>query len=101
MSYITPAHRIGRPPSQLFARFMAATRSSQAAADPAMRKHIPTGGLKLLQDAAAGWPSQYAHVALDPETEICILMVSKVGHRENSLCLLNEGDTCFMPGAGP
>jgi aminotransferase len=125
LSYITPARRIGRLPSPLFARLVATAQALQgagfdvinlgqgnpdlptpphvveavcaAAADPATHKHIPFGGLKILKEAAAGWYARQYDVALDPETEICVLTGAKLGLQEISLCLLNEGDICLMP----
>jgi L-glutamine---4-(methylsulfanyl)-2-oxobutanoate aminotransferase len=125
LSYITPARRIDRLPSQLFARLVATTHALQsagfsvinlgqgnpdlptpshvveavcnAAADPNTHRYIPFGGLKLLKEAAAGWYARRYNVALDPETEICVLIGAKLGLQEISLCLLNEGDICLMP----
>ncbi|HEY3364022.1 MAG TPA: aminotransferase class I/II-fold pyridoxal phosphate-dependent enzyme [Symbiobacteriaceae bacterium] len=128
MSFITPAQRIGRLPSQFFAGLVATTQSLQAAghdvinlgqgnpdlptpvhiveaaqraaADPATHKYISFGGLKILKEAAAGYYLRHYDVALDPETEVCILIGSKLGLQEISLCLLNEGDICLMPDPG-
>jgi len=125
LSFITRADRLGRLPVQLFARLIAATQALQAAghdvinlgqgnpdlpapahvveavqyaaADPATHKYIPFGGLKTLREAAARWYERHYDVALDPESEICILIGAKLGLQEVSLCLLNEGDVCLMP----
>ncbi len=124
----TPADRLRRLPSQLFARLVNTTRELQAAghdvinlgqgnpdlptpahivevaqraaADPANHRYIPFDGLKVLKEAAAGWYERQYGVALDPETEICILIGAKLGLQEISLCLLNEGDVCLMPDPG-
>ena len=120
--------RLGRLPSHLFARLVATTGALQAAGhdvinlgqgnpdlptpahvveavrraalDPATHKYIPFGGLKLLKEAAAAWYDRQFRVALDPETEIAILIGAKLGLQEISLCLLDEGDTCLMPDPG-
>lgn len=125
LSYITRADRLGRLPVQLFARLVAATQALQqagfdvinlgqgnpdrptpahvveaaqrAAADPATHKYIPFGGLKILREVAARWYERHYDVALDPETEVCVLIGTKLGLQEISLCLLNEGDVCLMP----
>lgn len=128
MSFIHPAQRLDRLPTQLFARLVASTVSLQAAGhdvinlgqgnpdlptpehivaavghasqDPSTHKYIPFGGLKRLKEAAAEWYQREHDVVLDPETEICILIGAKLGLQEISLCLLNEGDICLMPDPG-
>ena len=128
MSFIQPAQRIGRLPSQLFARLVATTRSLQAAGhdvinlgqgnpdlptpahiveaaqraaeNPASHKYAPFAGLSALKEAAAGWYAREYDVALDPESEVCILIGAKLGLQEISLCLLDEGDVCLMPDPG-
>lgn len=128
MSFIHPAERLRRLPSQLFARLVATTQSLQAAghdvinlgqgnpdlptpghiveaaqraaANPAFHKYVPFGGLRELKEAAAEWYRSQYGVALDPETEVCILIGAKLGLQEISLCLLNEGDVCLMPDPG-
>lgn len=125
LSYITPARRLFRLPTQLFARLVATTQALQAAghdvinlgqgnpdlptpphvveavqhaaADTATHKYIPFSGLRTFREAAAGWYARQYDVALDPETEICVLIGAKLGLQEISLCLLNEGDICLMP----
>lgn len=71
-----------------------------AATDPATHRYGLFSGMKVLKEAAAGWYERSYGVVLDPETEICILMGSKLGLQEISLCLLNEGDFCLMPDPG-
>jgi aminotransferase len=128
LSFIQPAQRLRRLPSQLFARLVASTQSLQSAGhdvinlgqgnpdlptpahvvaaahravdNPATHKYSPFGGLKLLREAAATWYESEFNVALDPETEICILIGAKLGLQEISLCLLDEGDICLMPDPG-
>ncbi|MFZ5824425.1 MAG: aminotransferase class I/II-fold pyridoxal phosphate-dependent enzyme [Bacillota bacterium] len=128
MSFIRPADRISRLPAQLFARLISTTAGLQAAghdvinlgqgnpdlptpdyivkavqsaaADPAYHRYSPFSGLKLLKEAAANWYAREYQVALDPETEVCILIGAKLGLQEISLCLLNEGDLCLMPDPG-
>ncbi|HYF90893.1 MAG TPA: aminotransferase class I/II-fold pyridoxal phosphate-dependent enzyme [Symbiobacteriaceae bacterium] len=128
MSYITPARRMSRLPAQLFARLMMTTQAltragndvinlgqgnpdlptpahvveaaRRAAMDPATHKYSAFSGLTTLKDAAARWYARQYEVALDAETEICILIGSKLGLQEISLCLLNEGDFCLMPDPG-
>ncbi|HWI52391.1 MAG TPA: aminotransferase class I/II-fold pyridoxal phosphate-dependent enzyme [Symbiobacteriaceae bacterium] len=125
MSYITPARRMSRLPVQLFARLVSTTQALQragfdvinlgqgnpdlptpahvveaarrSAADPATHKYIAFGGLKTLREAAARMYARQYEVALDADTEICILIGAKLGLQEISLCLLNEGDFCLMP----
>jgi len=125
LSYITPARRMSRLPQQLFARLGGTTQAlmragfdvinlgqgnpdlptpahvveaaRRAAADPVTHKYIAFGGLKTLKEAAARWYARHYEVALDSETEICILIGAKLGLQEISLCLLNEGDFCLMP----
>jgi L-glutamine---4-(methylsulfanyl)-2-oxobutanoate aminotransferase len=125
LNYITPARRLNRLPAQLFARLVATTQALQAAghdvinlgqgnpdlpapshvvealqhaaADPATHKYIPFSGLRSFREAAAAWYARHYGVALDPETEICVLIGAKLGLQEISLCLLNEGDICLMP----
>ena len=125
LSYITPARRLNRLPAQLFARLVATTQALQAgghdvinlgqgnpdlptpdhvveavrraATDMATHKYIPFSGLRSLRQAAADWYARKFNVALDPETELCILIGAKLGLQEISLCLLNEGDICLMP----
>lgn len=125
LSYITPARRLNRLPAQLFARLVATTQALQAeghdvinlgqgnpdlptpdhvveavrraAGDIATHKYIPFSGLRSLRQAAADWYARKFSVALDPETELCILIGAKLGLQEISLCLLNEGDICLMP----
>lgn len=112
MSYITPARRMGRLPLQFFTRLVATTQALQqaghdvnkpvrhVAAAPATHKYIAFGGLKVLQEAATRFCARHNQVALDPETETCILIGAKLGLQEISLCLLNEGDFCLMPDPG-
>lgn len=128
MSFIQPAKRIGRLPSQLFARLVAATGALQAAGhdvinlgqgnpdlptpahivsaaqaaaeNPATHKYSPFSGLRTLKEAVAGWYAREYNVALDPEAEVCILIGAKLGLQEISLCLLDEGDVCLMPDPG-
>jgi aminotransferase len=128
LSFIQPAQRLRRLPSQLFARLVASTQSLQSAGhdvinlgqgnpdlptpahvvaaahravdNPATHKYSPFGGLKVLREAAATWYESEFNVALDPETEICILIGAKLGLQEISLCLLDEGDICLMPDPG-
>lgn len=128
MSFIRQATRLRRLPSQLFARLVSATGALQAAGhdvinlgqgnpdlptpdhivqalrrasgDPATHRYIPFGGLKLLREAAARWYQTQYNVALDPESEICILKGAKLGLQEISLCLLEEGDICLIPEPG-
>ncbi|MDB4896285.1 MAG: aminotransferase [Firmicutes bacterium] len=128
MSFIQPAQRLRRLPSQLFARLVASTQNLQSAGhdvinlgqgnpdlptpahvvaaahravdNPATHKYSPFGGLKVLRDAAATWYEREFNVVLDPETEICILIGAKLGLQEISLCLLDEGDICLMPDPG-
>jgi L-glutamine---4-(methylsulfanyl)-2-oxobutanoate aminotransferase len=128
LRYIQPAKRLHRLPSQLFARLVATTQAFQAAGhdvinlgqgnpdlptpkhiveaaqraaqDPSTHKYSLFGGLKVLKEAAAGWYDRQFNVALDPETEICILIGAKLGLQEISLCLLDEGDFCLVPDPG-
>lgn len=128
MSFIQPAERLHKLPAQLFARLVAATAQLQAAGhdvinlgqgnpdlptpghiveaarraalDPAVHKYIPFGGLRTLKEAAAAWYRSTYNVVLEPETEVCILIGTKLGLQEISLCLLNEGDFCLMPDPG-
>lgn len=116
---------MSRLPAQLFARLVATTQALQragidvinlgqgnpdlptpahvvevarsAAADPATHRYISFSGLKVLKEAAARWYARHYEVALDAETEICILIGTKLGLQEISLCLLDEGDFCLMP----
>jgi aminotransferase len=128
LSVIHLAQRIENLPSQLFARLVATTEAMQAAGhdvinlgqgnpdlptpahiveaarraatDPSTHRYSLFSGLSVLKEAAAGWYKRGYGVVLDPETEICILMGSKLGLQEISLCLLNEGDFCLMPDPG-
>jgi aminotransferase len=128
VSFIQPAERLHLLPAQLFARLVAATGKLQAAGhdvinlgqgnpdlptpphivqalqaaaeNPALHKYIPFGGLHRLKEAAAAWYSTTYNVDLDPETEVCILIGTKLGLQELSLSLLNEGDLCLMPDPG-
>ncbi len=128
MSFIRQSQRLGRLPSQLFSRLIATTAALQAAGhnvinlgqgnpdlptpahvvetvrraaiDPATHKYIPFGGLQVLKEAVAEWYAKQFNVALDPQTEVCILIGTKLGLQEISLCLLDEGDICLMPDPG-
>lgn len=128
MSFIHPSQRLRRLPSQFFARLVASTQTLQTAGhdvinlgqgnpdlptpahivaaahravdNPATHKYSPFSGLKALRGAAATWYESEFNVALDPETEICILIGAKLGLQEISLCLLDEGDLCLMPDPG-
>jgi len=128
VSFIRQAERIDRLPTQLFARLVAATNALQAAGhdvinlgqgnpdlptpphviaalqsaavEPTMHKYIPFGGLMELKEAVAQWYTNRFNVALDPESEICILIGAKLGLQEISLCLLDEGDICLVPDPG-
>jgi len=125
VSFIRPSQRLGRLPSQLFSRLVATTAAMQAAGhnvinlgqgnpdlptpahvvmavrraavDSANHKYIPFGGLPVLKKAVTEWYAKQFNVALDPQTEVCILIGAKLGLQEISLCLLDEGDICLMP----
>jgi aminotransferase len=128
LSFIHPSQRLRRLPSQLFARLVASTQALQVAGhdvinlgqgnpdlptpahivaaahravdNPATHKYSPFSGLPALREAAATWYKSEFNVALDPESEICILIGAKLGLQEISLCLLDEGDLCLMPDPG-
>jgi aminotransferase len=128
LTFIRPAERLTRLPSQLFARLVARTQHLQAeghdvinlgqgnpdlptpdhivkaaalaTADPATHRYTPFGGLTPLKEAIARWYQKRFAVTLDPQSEVCILIGAKLGLQEISLCLLNEGDTCLVPDPG-
>jgi L-glutamine---4-(methylsulfanyl)-2-oxobutanoate aminotransferase len=71
-----------------------------AAQDPVSHRYCPFSGIRELKDAAVHWYRERFGVELDPEDEICIMIGSKIGLQEISLCLLEEGDVCLMPDPG-
>jgi len=125
---IRPADRIRRLPNQLFAGLVAKIEDKRrqgmdvinlgqgnpdqptpphiiaalkaAADDPAYHRYISFRGLPALKAAVAEWYHERHGVALNPETEIAILIGSKIGLEEVSLALLNAGDVALAPDPG-
>ncbi|MCL5045760.1 MAG: pyridoxal phosphate-dependent aminotransferase [Actinobacteria bacterium] len=73
---------------------------SRAARDPATHGYSPFSGLRALREAAARWYRRRFGVELDPDREVAVLIGSKIGLVEISLCLLEKGDLCLMPDPG-
>ena len=73
---------------------------ARAARDPATHGYSPFSGLRVLREAAARWYRRRFGVELDPDREVAILIGSKIGLIEVSLCLLEPGDLCLMPDPG-
>jgi len=125
---IQPADRIRRLPQQLFAGLVAKIEDKRrqgvdvinlgqgnpdqptpphiiealkaAADEPAYHRYISFRGLPALKATVAEWYRERYGVHLNPETEIAILIGSKIGLEEVSLALLNAGDTALAPDPG-
>lgn len=125
LSLVRPARRLQRLPTQFFSRLVATTQSliaaghdiinvgqgnpdqptfdpiverlCQVSRDPAHHRYGPFDGLRVFKEAVAGWYHRRFGVSLDPQTEVCVLIGSKIGLQEISLCLLEQGDVCLMP----
>jgi len=125
---IRPADRIRRLPHQLFAGLVAKIDDKRrqgldvinlgqgnpdqptpkhiidalkaAADEPAYHRYISFRGLPALKAAVAEWYRDRYGVDLNPETEVAILIGSKIGLEEISLALLNAGDIALAPDPG-
>lgn len=88
MSYITPARRVSQIPLEVPAGLVATNQPVRhAVAEPATHKYIALGGLKVLTEAAVRCHARHFRVALDPETESCILIgPSRTFRRSTSAC---------------
>lgn len=123
-----PARRITRLPEQLFARLVQEVEARrrqgydvinlgqgnpdqptpphivdalrEAAGNPRFHRYIPFNGLSELKEAVAVWYQRRHGVTLDPMREVAILIGSKIGLEELSLCLLNPGDVALVPDPG-
>lgn len=120
-----PAQRIQNLPNQLFAGLVKTAMTLQAAGhdvinlgqgnpdlptpphvvsalvaaaqDPANHRYCPFSGIPELKEAIAHWYQRRFAVELNPDREVCILIGSKIGLQEISLCYLEPGDLCLMP----
>lgn len=75
-------------------------RLQEAVLDPLTHRYPPFNGLRTLRQAVSAWYDKRFGVTLDPDSEVCIMIGSKVGLQEISLCLLEAGDVCLMPDPG-
>lgn len=125
---VQAARRIARLPDQMFARLVQqvearrrqgievinlgqgnpdqptpahiVTALQSAANDPRLHRYISFKGLDTLKRTVGQWYQAKHGVILDPEREIAILIGSKIGLQEISLCLLNPGDVAMVPDPG-
>lgn len=72
----------------------------RVATDPETHRYSRFSGLAELKQAISQWYRERFQVHLDPEQEVCILIGSKAGLQEISLCLLDPGDACLVPDPG-
>lgn len=71
-----------------------------ATLDPKSHRYPPFSGLGSLKEAAATWYQRTYGVTLDPQREICIVIGTKIGLEEISLCYLEPGDVALVPDPG-
>lgn len=123
-----PARRIGRLPQQFFADLveLAEERAAQgrpvinlgqgnpdqptpphivdalktASEDARLHRYIAFSGLDELKTALTDWYRIRHQVTLNPQTEVAILIGSKVGLGEISLAVLNPGDRVLVSDPG-
>ncbi|GMA58640.1 hypothetical protein GCM10025858_31430 [Alicyclobacillus sacchari] len=72
----------------------------RAVLDPVTHKYPPFRGLPKLKEAAAAFYQRMYGVALDPETEVAILVGGKTGLVELAELYLNPGDVALVPDPG-
>ncbi|MCY0878286.1 MAG: aminotransferase class I/II-fold pyridoxal phosphate-dependent enzyme [Firmicutes bacterium] len=125
---VRPANRIQRLPDQLFAHLVQAVEDKRqqgidvinlgqgnpdqptpahiveslkaAAENPRYHRYISFRGLVALKEAVARWYWERYAVTLDPQSEIAILIGSKIGIEELSLALINPGEGVLVPDPG-
>lgn len=123
-----PADRITRLPTQLFSRLISLVDETRnqgidvinlgqgnpdqptpehivqalkdSSMDPRFHRYISFAGLPELKQAVAEWYKRRHGVIVDPGREVAILIGSKIGLEEISLCLLNPGDVAIAPDPG-
>ncbi|PWI59027.1 LL-diaminopimelate aminotransferase [Sulfoacidibacillus thermotolerans] len=126
--HIQPAKRLGRLPSQFFAKLtqQAARRIAmghdvinlgqgnpdlptpshivsalqEAIEDPSTHRYSPFRGIPELREAICAHYAREYGVDLDPEQEVAILFGGKAGLVEISQCLLEPGDIALVPDPG-
>lgn len=123
-----PADRITRLPTQLFSRLISLVDETRnqgidvinlgqgnpdqptpehivqalkdSSMDPRFHRYISFAGLPELKQAVADWYKRRHGVIVDPGREVAILIGSKIGLEEISLCLLDPGDVAIAPDPG-
>lgn len=72
----------------------------EAAANPVNHKYSPFQGYPYLKKAVADFYQREYGVTIDPDKEVAVLFGGKAGLVEIPQCLLNPGDTMFVPDPG-
>src|SRR5690625_2723167 len=72
----------------------------QAAEKPINHKYSPFQGFPYFRPAVADFYKREYNVDLDPDREVALMLGSKIGLFEVSLCLLNTGDTALLTDPG-
>lgn len=72
----------------------------EAAEKPINHKYSPFQGFPYFREAVANFYKRVYDVDLNPEEEVAVMIGSKIGLFEVSLCFLNEGDTALLPNPG-
>lgn len=76
------------------------TALQEAAELPATHKYSPFRGIQSLREAAAAFYQREYGVAIDPESEVCILFGSKAGLVELPMAMMDPGDILLLPDPG-
>jgi aspartate/methionine/tyrosine aminotransferase len=71
-----------------------------ALADPTTHGYCLFSGTQAFREAAAGWYSQKFGLAVDPETEVLLLIGSQEGTAHLPLAVLNPGDFALLMDPG-
>lgn len=72
----------------------------KAAENPINHKYSPFQGFPYFRQAVADFYKREYGVDLNPDEEVALMIGSKIGLFEVSLCLLNPGDTALVPNPG-
>lgn len=72
----------------------------QAAQKPVNDQYPPFGGHDYFREAVADFYKREYDVDLDPDTEVAVMIGSKIGLFEVCQCMLNPHDTVLLPNPG-
>ncbi|MFE8703583.1 pyridoxal phosphate-dependent aminotransferase [Cytobacillus sp. FJAT-54145] len=75
-------------------------RLQSAAENPINHKYSPFQGFRSLKEGAAQFYQREYGVTIDPDKEVAILFGGKAGLVEIPQCLLNPGESVFVPDPG-